>query len=60
MGNRGAYLCEVHEVLEAGVEVGLLAQIAHVAKVGVVDVRIDTEETLEDGADHVLKIAREW
>lgn len=55
----GAHLSEVHEVLKAGVEVGLLLQRADVLEVGVVDVRIHPEEALEDGADDVLEGRRE-
>ena len=54
-GEREAHLCEVHEVLEAGVEVGLLIQRAHMLEMGVVDVGIHTEEALEYGADDNLK-----
>ena len=55
----GAHLSEVHKVLEAGVEVGLLLQRADVLEVGVVDVRVHPEQALEDGADDVLEGRRE-
>lgn len=53
------HLSEVHEVLEAGVEVRLLAQAAHVLEVRVVDVRVHSEQALEDDLDHVHEVRRE-
>lgn len=58
-GGRGDHLGEVDEVLEAGVEVGLLRQSADVFEVGVVHVRVHPEEPLEDGPDHLLEVVRE-
>jgi hypothetical protein len=42
---------EVVVVLEAGVEVSLLAEVDDLLKVGVVDVGVDTEQALEDLLD---------
>ena len=53
------HLCEVHEVLEAGVQVGLLLERADVLEVGVVYVGIHPEEALEDCADDLLEAGRE-
>ena len=56
---RAARLREVHKVLEAGVEVRLLAQRAHVAEVAVVHVRVHAEQALEDRAHHRPEVRRE-
>jgi hypothetical protein len=53
------YLREVHEVLEAGVEMSLLPQGAHVLEVRVVHVRVHAEQPLEDGAHHLLEVVWE-
>ena len=50
------HLSEVHEVLEAGVEVSLLGQAADLVEVGVVHVGKDTEDPLEDGADNISEV----
>lgn len=49
---------EEDEVLEAGVQVGLLAQPAHLLKVRVVDVRIHAEQALEHSFGHVKEVGR--
>ena len=53
------YLSEVHEVLEACVQMRLLTQAAYAPKMGVIDVSIYPEEALEHCAHHVYKIWRE-
>ena len=50
---------EVDEVLEAGVQVRLGRQQHNVLEVSVVDVRVHTEETLEDHLDDVHEVLRE-
>lgn len=57
--SKQAHLGKGHEVLEAGVEVRLLAQAAHVLEVRVVDVRVHPEQALEDDLDHVHEVRRE-
>ena len=49
---RLSYLNEEDEVFEGGVEVGLLLQLDDWIKVLVVDVSVDTEQTLQDGLCH--------
>ena len=46
-------------MLEAGVQVGLLAQGTDAAEVRVVDVRVHPEEAFEDGLHHRREIGRE-
>lgn len=55
-----AYPDEYDEVLEAGVQVCLLAQAADLLEVAVVDVCIHTEQPLEDGAHNLHEVWREW
>ena len=50
---------KVDEVLEGGVEVGLLAQADDGLEVTVVDVGVDPEEPLEDRFDYLHKGAGE-
>ena len=50
---------EVDEVLEAGVQVRLGREEHDVLEVSVVDVSIDSEETLEDDLDDVEEVLRE-
>jgi hypothetical protein len=56
---RAARLRKVRKVLEAGVQVRLLAQRAHVAEVAVVQVRVDAEQALEHRAHHRPEVRRE-
>ena len=57
--SQGTHLGEVHEVLEAGVEVRLLAQAADLVEVGVVHVREHAEHALENGPHDVPEVPRE-
>jgi hypothetical protein len=50
---------EVDEMLEAGVEVVLEAEADDVGEVGVVDVRVDPEQALEDGLDLLQEVLGE-
>ena len=54
-----AYLGEVHKMLEAGIQVGFLAQAANASEVCVINVCIHSEEALEHGAHHVNEVRRE-
>ncbi len=54
------HLSEVHEVLEAGVEVRLLPQGTYVLKVRVIDVCIHPEKPLENAVNDVFELEREW
>jgi len=58
-GAARARLREVRKVLEAGVQVRLLAQRAHVAEVAVVQVRVDAEQALEHRARDRPEVRRE-
>ena len=53
------HLCEIHEMLEACVEMSLLPKAAYAPEVGVVDVRIHSEEPLEHGAHNIHEVWRE-
>lgn len=50
------YLGEIHEVLEACIEMRLLPQTAYTPEVGMVNVRIHSEEPLEHGSHHVGEV----
>lgn len=50
------YLGEVHEMLEACIEVRLLPQTAYTPEVGMVNVRIHSEEPLEHGSHHIGEV----
>ena len=50
---------KVDKVLEAGVEMRLCAQEHNVLEVCMVDVRVNTEQALEDHLDDRLEVARE-
>lgn len=50
------YLCEVHEMLEAGVEVGFFTEGTDAPEVGVVDVSIHPEKPLEDRLHNMQEI----
>ena len=52
----GAYQCEVHEMLEASIQVGLLLQGTHTPEVGVVDVGVHPKEPLEDGLNYLNEV----
>ena len=54
-----AHLCEVHEMLEARVQVGFFPQAANASEMCVVDVCIHSEQALEHGAHHIHKVWRE-
>ena len=47
-----AHLNKENEMLEGGVEVGLLLQLHHRVKMLVVDVSVNPEQTLQDGFGH--------
>ena len=47
-------------MLEAGVEMGLSAQQHDVLEMRVVDVRINSEQALENDLDDCLKVSGEW
>lgn len=47
-----SYLNKENEMLEGGVEVGLLLQLHHRVKMLVVDVSVNPEQTLQDGFGH--------
>lgn len=51
-GRKDSRLNKENEMLEGGVEVGLLLQLHHRVKVLVVDVSVDPEQTLQDGFGH--------
>ena len=53
-----AHLCEVHEMLEARVQVGFFPEAADASEMCVVDVCINSEQALEHGADHIHKVWR--
>ena len=57
-GPRIPDLCEVHEMLEAGVEVRLSAQAANLLEVRVVDVCVHSEEPFEYGPHHIHEVSR--
>lgn len=46
------YLNKENEVLEGGVEVGLLLQLHHRVKMLVVDVSVNPEQAFQDGFGH--------
>lgn len=50
--NKVELLDKENEVLEGGVEVGLLLQLHHRVKMLVVDVSVNPEQTLQDGFGH--------
>ena len=50
---------EVDEMLETGVQMGLSAKKHDVLEVGVVNVSINSKQTLEDHFDNVLKVLGE-
>jgi len=50
---------EEQEVLEAGVEVGLLSKRLNHREVGMIDMRVHPEEPLEDSLDHIRKVSGE-
>ncbi len=52
------HLNEENEVLEGGVEVGLLLQLHHRVKMLVVDVSVNPEQTLQDGFGHRHEVLR--
>jgi hypothetical protein len=52
-------LCEVHEVFEASVEVGLLVQGTDAPEMGVVDVSVHPEEALEYCLHYVHEVGGE-
>lgn len=47
-----SHLNKENEVLEGGVEVGLLLQLHHRVKMLMVDMSINPEQTLQDGFSH--------
>lgn len=49
---RSSYLNKENEVLEWSVKVGLLLQLHHRVKMLVIDVSINSEQTLQDGFGH--------
>lgn len=54
-----AHLSEVHKMLEAGIQVGFLAQAANASEMCVVNVCVHSEEALEHGAHYVHEVWRE-
>ena len=50
------YLGEVHEVLEACVQMRLLPKTANTPEVGMVNVCIHPKEPLEHGAHHICEV----
>lgn len=53
-----SHLNKENEVLEGGVEVGLLLQLHHRVKMLVVDVSVNPEQTLQDGFGHRHEVLR--
>lgn len=54
-----SYIGEEDEVFEASVEVSLLLEADNALEVGVVDVGVHSEQPLEDGPHHALKVSWE-
>lgn len=51
-----AHLCEVHEMLEAGIQMGFFPEAADASEMCVVDVCIHSKQALEHGAHHIHKV----
>jgi len=51
-----AHLCEVHEMLEACVQVSFFPEAANASEMCVVDVSIHSKEALEHGTHHIHEV----
>lgn len=58
MAAGSSHLNKENEVLEGGVEVGLLLQLHHRVEMLVVDVSVNPEQTLQDGFGHRHEVLR--
>jgi len=58
--NDGTYICKQNEVLETGIEMGLLFKANNLLEMRVVDVGIDTKQALEYCLYYFLEVWREW
>jgi len=58
--NDGTYICKQNEVLETGIEMGLLFKANNLLEMRVVDVGIYTKQALEYCLRYFLEVWWEW
>jgi len=58
--NDGTYICKQNEVLETGIEMGLLFKANNLLEMRVVDVGINPKQALEYCLYNFLEVWQEW
>lgn len=51
------YISKEYEVLEAGVQMCLFVETNNLLEMRVVDVSVDSKQTLENGLNHLLEVS---